>query len=130
MTLDVLQDAVVCRGLPSRVMFSGQSVNGNHEIHLFNRGPFDRNRTHGARHNLNVHIASFDLRKDLSDFLIADKGFAADERNVNWSIRIDQLHDAVYELFSPKIAHLAENGSAAEVLIAICVTPRTCQWTF
>ena len=126
---DVLQNPLVGRRFSTGIVFGRQSVNGNHEVHFPDFRPFDGNWAHSARHQLDVHVARFDLREDLSDLLEAHERFAAHERNVNGPVRIDQLHHSIHEFLSTKVTDLTQNRSPAEMLISIGIAAWACERT-
>ena len=107
LAFDVLENAIVGCRLSAHVVFGGKPVDGHAQIHLPDLRPLGGNRTYGAGHDLDVHVASFDLRKNFANFLVANERLTADQRDVHRAVGIHQGHHAIDQFFAAEVADLA-----------------------
>jgi hypothetical protein len=69
------------------------------------------------------------LGNNLLEFFIPNERFTADEGYMDRAVTVDELHDAVHELLSAKVAHLTEYGFTPKMVFAVRVTARTTERT-
>jgi len=130
LALDVLEDAIVGGRRPAHVVLGLQPVDRDAHLQPRDRGPRDRNRTHGACHHLHVQAALRQLRQQHVELAIADERLAADERHVQRLQPIDDFDDAVDEGLALSIGQRSECLAAAKVFVAVGVTARATQRAF
>ena len=68
--------------------------------------PLRRDRAESACHQLGVHASSFQLRKQLFNLSISNKGIAADQRDVQGLVMIDKREDSTNELLTLEVGKL------------------------
>ena len=61
------------------------------------------------------------------EFLATDQRLAADQRHVHGPVLLDEIHDPSDQLFSPKIAEVAQGRRAAQMLLAVGIATRAAQ---
>ena len=71
-----------------------------------------------------VDAACRQLGEDLAEFLEADERLAADDRQVERFVVIDQRHEARDELVALVVADAAQGDLTTEVFVAVCVAAR------
>jgi len=91
---DVLEDAIVGRRRPAHVVFGLQTIDRDADLQPGNLRPLDRNRTHGARHDLDEQSALGQLGQQHIQLAIAHQRLAADERDVQRLHPVDDFEDA------------------------------------
>src|SRR5687767_14504153 len=130
MALDVFQYAVVGRRLAALVVLVLESVDrdgyqqaGQTDIHA-------RDRPHGDGHELRMYVSCSELRQNLIQLTIAHQRLAADDRDVQRPMMIDERHESRHQFVAFVIGETAQRDVAAEVLVAIGVAARTAQRTF
>ena len=69
-------------------------------------------------------------RQDGRQLAIADERLAADDRDVQRAMAIDERHDAVDELLALEVADLAQREVAAEMIVAVGVAAGTAERAF
>src|SRR5205823_12107660 len=125
--LDVLEDAVVSRGRPPLVVLGLQAVDRDDDREAEEAVPVLRNLADGARHELGVDAALRKLRQDHVELAVADERLAADDRDVERPLTVDQREELVNELLPLEVAHLTQRHAAAEMIVAVGVAARTPQ---
>ena len=63
-------------------------------------------------------------RQHRVQLLVADERLAADDRDVQRPALVDEREDAVDQLLSLEVAHLAQRQLAAEMIVAVGVAAR------
>ena len=127
---DIFQDAFVGGGLTADVVMFGQAVNRDGNADAGKLHPFDGDGDHGAGDDQGENIHAAENRENAAEFLVADEGLAADERNMNRLVLADKIDYAVDESVAAEVVELSKSGFAAEVRIAIGVTAGTGERTF
>src|SRR5687768_13452604 len=130
MAIDVLQDAVVGRRSPARVVFGLQAVDRDANLQPPERRPLDRYRPHRAGYHLHKQAALGQLRQHDVELTVTDQRLAADERDVQRAQPIDHFEDTVDEGLALAVGHCAERLAAAKMVVAIGVATRTAQGAF
>src|SRR3954467_875618 len=62
------------------------------------------------------------------EFLVPHQRFAADDRDVQRLLLIDQCPEVVDQFLSLEIPHLPQGDVAAEMIVSVRVAARTPQW--
>ena len=119
----------VGRRRPPRVVFRLQPVDRDDHLQAPEARPLDRNRPHGARHDLRVRPAVGQPRQDLPELSKTHERLAADDRHVERMVLLDQRLKALDELVSLVVGDLPQRDAPAEVLVSVRVAPRAAQWT-
>ena len=68
-------------------------------------------------------------RQDLVQLAKADQRLAADDRDVQRLVLVDQSHEPIDELLALVVADLPQRDAAAQMLVAVGVTARAAQRT-
>ena len=89
-----------------------------------------RDLANGARHELHVNAAFGEDRQERVQLAVADERLAADDREMQRTVAIDELDDAVDELLALEVADLAQRHLAAEVIVAVGVAAGAVQRAF
>src|SRR5688572_7804374 len=124
---DVLQDAIVGGGLAPLIVLRLQAVYRDVHLHARDRRPFDRNRPDRTGDDLRINAALGEPRQDVVELSKPDQRFAADDRDMDGPMRVDQLQEAIDELLALVVADLAQCDATAEVFVAVCVTTWTAE---
>jgi hypothetical protein len=103
-SLDVLQDAIVGGRRAADVVFGLETIDRHDDLETLQRSPFDRHRAHGARHDLCVDPPRRHPWQDFTELAIADEWLAADDRDVNRAVFIDEGEEAPDELLTLEAA--------------------------
>src|SRR5947209_13492089 len=92
--------------------------------------PLRGNFADGARDELRMNVTAGQLRKNRAELAEPHQRFAADDRDVQRPLSIDQGEHAVNQLLSLEVADFAERDFAAEMFVAVRVAARTPQRAF
>ncbi len=68
--------------------------------------------------------ASREPRQDLVELAITHERFAADDRDVKRSMRVDEREEPIDKFLALEVADLPQRDVAAEVIVAVGVTAR------
>ena len=68
-------------------------------------------------------------REERVQLAVADERLAADDRDVQRAVLVDELEHAVDERLALEVAHLAQRQVAAEMIVAVRVAARAVQRT-
>jgi hypothetical protein len=129
-SLDMLEDAVVCRRFSPFVMFRLQAVDRDTEIEIPYTSPLGRNRADRARNDLCGDPALLECREQGRYFPESHQRFAAHERNVQRLVLVNQPKNPVYEFVPFEVGHLVEPQSTPEMIGLVGVAAWTGEWTF
>jgi hypothetical protein len=69
------------------------------------------------------------LRKQLFNLSIANKGIAADQRDVQGLVMIDKREDSTNELLTLEVGKLTQLNRATQMRGVKCIASRTAKWT-
>jgi hypothetical protein len=75
---------------------------------MLNAAPFFRYGTKRAGYDLYVNTAGFELRQQLRDFTVANQGIAANEREMQWTVLVDQSEHAFHQLITAFVMKLTQ----------------------
>ena len=89
--------------------------------------PLSGNLAHRARDELHVNVAGRQKRQNRIQLAIAHERLAADDRDVERPMTIDERHDAVDERLPFEIADFPEREIAAEVIVAVGIATGAAQ---
>ena len=117
----MLEDALVGGRRPPRVVLGLQAVDRHDEREARQAAPLERNLAHRARHELHVDAALGQQRQQRVQLAVAHQRFAADDRDVQRTMAIDEREDAVNQLLTLEVADLAQRDLAAEMIVAVGV---------
>src|ERR1035437_3226030 len=129
-SLNVLKDALVGCRLSTFVVFWLEPIDGNHHVQLFVLSPLRRNGTESARNNLGMDAASFDLRYQFLEFVIAYHRVPPHQRNMKGSEVIQDSQNPGDEFITLEIGKLAEQSGTPRVGFVKGVAARAPEGTF
>ena len=95
-----------------------------------NAGPFNWHRPYRASDDLRVNAFVGESRQNLIQLAVAHERLAANDRDVNGTMLLDQLEESRDELVALVIADLSQRDAAAEVVVTVRVTAGAAQGTF
>src|SRR5207249_5603259 len=87
---DIFQNPVISGGLSPGVMFRLQAVNRNDDQHMLQPRPLAWNLPHRAGHDVRSNAARIELRQNFIELTKPDERFAADDRDVQWLMTIEE----------------------------------------
>jgi hypothetical protein len=90
---EVFEDALVGCGGAAEVVFGLEAVDRDDDIQAFEAGPVSGNGTEGAGDDLEMDAAAVDLGEQSFEFAEAHEGIAADERDVEGAMFVDEFKD-------------------------------------
>src|SRR5450759_3269703 len=124
------EDAVVRRGGAPNVVFRLKPVDRHADLQTPDRRPFGRNRADRAGHAVGVDAALGELRQDGVLLTEAHQLLAADDRNLDGVLLVDDGEEAVDQFLSFVVGDLAERDVAAEVCVTVGVAAGTPERAF
>ncbi len=127
LSLDVFENAIVGGRGAAHVVLGLQAIDRHTHLQAAACPPSCGNRPHGARHDLHVHAHRGQRRQQHVEFAESHERLAADDRHVQRLLPLDDVEHAVDELLSLVIGKFPQYDVAAQVLVAVRVTPRAAQ---
>ncbi len=115
MPFDVAQDAVVGGRRAPGIVFRLEAVDRHRDVEVADRRPLDRDRPHGARHDLRVDAHRRESRQQAGELAVADQRFAADDRDVQRALRPHERYHPIDQFVTLEVGQVADADPAAEV---------------
>jgi hypothetical protein len=76
-----------------------------------------------------VNASSFQLRKQLFNLSITNKGIATNQRDVQRLVTIDKRENSTNELLTLEVGELTQLNRATQMRGIKCIASRTAKWT-
>src|SRR5262249_54953940 len=125
--LDVLENAIVGGRRSARVVFGLQAVDRDADLQATDGRPGLRDRAHRAGHELRVDAALGELRQEHVELAEAHERLAADNREVNRILFVDDREHTIDQLLPLEVSDLTERDVAAEMTVAVRIAARAPQ---
>jgi hypothetical protein len=106
MATDVAKDSLVGGWGPTSVVLRLQAVDRYDESEAAGATPLEGNGSHRAGHDLGVNSPPLQCRQEFRDFPPTDQWLPAHERQVKWTVKINQREDSSDQLLPFEIAEL------------------------
>ena len=120
-SLDVLEDALVGGGFAPLVVLGLQAVDRDDELKPAEARPLDGNRPHGARDELRVDAHLGHARKNFVELAKANERLAADDRDVQRLVFVEERKHRVDQLLAFEVLQLAQLDLSAQMVVAVCI---------
>ena len=127
---DVLQNTLVGGRFAPDIVVLRKPVHGNSHGDVFESGPLHRYRNHGAGDYDGVDSAGAKLREHFTQFPMADQRLAADQRDVERLVLVDDAEDPFDQFVAATIANLTQGNQTTQMVAAIGVASGTAERTF
>ena len=116
---DVLEDPIVGRRRPARIVLRLQTVDRHDDRESGQPAPLPRDLAHRTRDELHVDAPPGQNRKKDVQLAIPHERLAADDREVERPMAIDQREDDVDKRLTLEVTYLTQRDLAAEVVVTV-----------
>src|SRR5690348_355529 len=127
MTRNMLKDALVSGRRTPLVMLRRQAVNRDHQVEVPDGAPFRGDAADGASDKLDLDTHARELGKQDSQFVVANQGLPADNREMNRFETTSQRQHARDQGIPAIVIELAQRAAGTQMARFVRVAARTAQ---